>query len=381
MNASTPLPSVVAASVLPTTTTLIPAGIALAVLTPLTIIIDLPPLIWHVRNRNTAAASLVGWIVLHNFLAFLNLLIWPTDDFDGRYVGQGLCDVEVKLQVARAVALPAASLCIVRALANVMNTNKSLSVPTKTQRRRAIILDLVYCFGLPLIMMFFHYIVQPNRYFLAGVSGCTPSFYASWLSIVLLNVPPLILSLANAYYAGTYRALTAFSFDFTANSSPGLVLWRLHKYSAAFRNIMASSNTTKSRFFRLFAISFVLAVGLLPVEIYVLTTNLPALKSEGAFSWSAVHNSDTWRTIVLYHSAVFYDRWVDVGCGFLVFVFFGMGRDAKKMYCTWLCACGLGKVFPALKTAAGQRSRNTTVQSSYSSRARMNNQSKLGSSV
>lgn len=203
MNSSIPTPSVVAQSVLPTTNTLIPAGIALAVLAPLTCIIDLPPLIWHIRNRNVAAGSLVAWIIFHNLLSFINLLIWPTDDFEGKYNGEGLCDVEVKFMVARAVALPAATLCIIRALANVMNTEKSLTIPTKTQRRRAVVMDLVFCMGLPLIMMFFHYIVQPNRYFLAGVSGCTPSFWSSWLSILLMSLPPLFLSLASAYYGST----------------------------------------------------------------------------------------------------------------------------------------------------------------------------------
>lgn len=186
---------------LPTTNTLIPTGIALAIFAPLTVILDIAPLLWHIRNRNVAAISLVAWIMLHNFISFVNLLIWPTDDFKDHYIGEGLCDVEVKFMVARSVAIPAASLCIIRALARVMNTDKGVLRPTRAQRRRAIVMDLVWCIGCPLISMFLHYVVQPNRYFLLGVSGCTPSFWASWLSILLMCLPPLFLSLANSYFA------------------------------------------------------------------------------------------------------------------------------------------------------------------------------------
>lgn len=202
MSSSSAANNVLSAGILPTTNTLIPAGIALAVFAPVACLLNIPPLIFHFRNRNTAAVSLVAWVLFHNLLSLINLLIWPTDDFKDRYNGEGLCDVEIKFIVARAVALPAATLCIVRSLANVMNTNKSISIPTAAQRRRAMVMDLVWCVGLPIIMMFLHYIVQPNRYFLAGVSGCTPSFWSGWVSILLTCLPPLLLSLANAFYAG-----------------------------------------------------------------------------------------------------------------------------------------------------------------------------------
>lgn len=192
---------------LSSTNSVIPAGIAIAVLAPLVCILDLPPLVWHIRNRNTAAASLVAWIILHNLFTFINFLIWPTDDFTHRYLGAGLCDIEVKFMIARSVALPAASLCIIRQLANVMNTERTVLAPTKLQRRRGVAMDLIWCLGLPLLMMLFHYIVQPTRYILYGVSGCEPTVWGSWLEILLVCMPPLLLSLANAYYASKHFPL------------------------------------------------------------------------------------------------------------------------------------------------------------------------------
>ena len=46
---------------------------------------------------------------------------------------------------------------------------------------------------------------------------------------------------------------------------------------------------------------------------------------------------------------VLYDRWIWLAAGFLVFVFFGFGKDALAMYRSGLLAIGLGMVFPSLR--------------------------------
>lgn len=71
------------------------------------------------------------------------------------------------------------------------------------------------------------------------------------------------------------------------------------------------------------------------------------------------------------------DRWANVGCGALVFVFFGMGRDAVASYRAWLRAIGLAKVFPCLKESETRATSSTT--SSFGSRTRMFAMSRLRS--
>jgi pheromone a factor receptor len=51
---------------------------------------------------------------------------------------------------------------------------------------------------------------------------------------------------------------------------------------------------------------------------------------------------------VVMPSTVLYDRWINLACGFLIFFFFGMGKDAKGVYREWLVEVGLGRVFPVL---------------------------------
>lgn len=40
-----------------------------------------------------------------------------------------------------------------------------------------------------------------------------------------------------------------------------------------------------------------------------------------------------------------------------MFLFFGLGKDAKNMYREWLLKVGLGRVFPILEAKSGEGSR------------------------
>ncbi|KAI4723953.1 fungal pheromone STE3G-protein-coupled receptor [Aureobasidium sp. EXF-10728] len=311
---------------------IIPQGILLAALAPLFLILNFPPLIWHIRNRNTAAVFMVFWIMLMNFFSVLNIIIWPYIDMRNMYDGQGLCDVEVKLLGARITGLNAALLCLLRALAAVLNTEKNLLGPSKAQRRKNRAVELVWCVGLPLLTMVFQYICQLNRFTLLGVSGCQPMSLMSWTSFFLIWTPPIVANVVAVYYAI-------------------VVIIRLHKYRSSFNTILSSSNTTRSRFLRLFAIASVLILAITPLQIFIIFTQYPRVNYP--FSFPELHDPITWNTSIVMPSQVLYDRWANLGCGFLVFVFFGLGKDAKGMYREWLVKVGLGRLFPVLLVDGG----------------------------
>lgn len=44
-------------------------------------------------------------------------------------------------------------------------------------------------------------------------------------------------------------------------------------------------------------------------------------------------------------------QWVFVVCSYLVFMFFGVGKEARDMYHGWLKKAGLAKFFPALESS------------------------------
>lgn len=66
---------------------------------------------------------------------------------------------------------------------------------------------------------------------------------------------------------------------------------------------------------------------------------------------------------------IVFNRWIWLSGGFIVFAFFGFGKDAINMYRTGLLALGLGRVFPSLRQE--YRGSISGTIGSYSSKAKM----------
>lgn len=180
------------------------SAVLLAIVSLIITLLIIPPMIWHFRNRNIGATMLVAWVIILLFFTFVNAILWPNDDLDHWYNGVGLCDVEVKIQVASQVAFPASMACILRALAAVMDTDNVTLTQTRAQRRRRYAVDLSWCIGFPLLQMLLHYVVQSRRYYLYGIAGCVPAVSKSVVTIFLLVIPPMIWTLIDSYYSGSY---------------------------------------------------------------------------------------------------------------------------------------------------------------------------------
>ena len=177
-------------------------AVALPLLALSTLILDTPPLIWHIRNRNIAAAALVVWFMIINLFNFVNPLIWPTDDVGHWFRGYILCDVEIKLFPASYVGVVGSLIGIMRNLAKILDTKHTVLAPTKAQRQRQQLIDILLCFGFPSIFMGLHYVVQQYRYWIAGVTGCITPYHQSWMSVALIFIWPPVLSGVVLYYCG-----------------------------------------------------------------------------------------------------------------------------------------------------------------------------------
>ncbi|KAI5806493.1 pheromone A receptor-domain-containing protein [Peziza echinospora] len=282
-------------------------------------ILSIFPLIWHIKTRNLPAICLVSWLFASNLMNFTNAFIWSADkNIYALWDGKIFCDVEVKIIIAAGVGKICGLAAISRNLAGVMKEDRAV-VKTRGEKRRERVQDLVICFGLPVWTVCVHYFVQPDRYWLLGVQGCTPSIDNSWPSIVLEFIWPPIAALAAVYYSA-------------------IVFIRLRRHRREFDQILTNSSSqssTKSRFYRLYAYTIILVVVLLPVNLYILAMNLKVQRQP--YSWSRVHG-DEWKWIfrIPYIGEANFDRWIDVGAGILLFLFFGLGNDAMGMYREWL---------------------------------------------
>ena len=125
---------------------------------------------------------------------------------------------------------------------------------------------------------------------------------------------------------------------------------RMRKYRSEFSSIItaSSSNLTKSRFLRLFLLSSSLVLIFLPLQLYILYLNTSAQLLP--YSWRLVHDRHTWMDIIMVPTRGFVsiDRWISVVLGIFIFLFFGLGSDATRMYRKWWVKLRLGTNFPGL---------------------------------
>jgi pheromone a factor receptor len=184
-----------------------PAAIILATLSLLVALLIIPPMLWHLSNRNIGATSLILWLLILNLQDFLNAVIWSHDNIPYWFGGNVLCDIEVKITIAVFVGVPSSVACVLRALAKVMDTERVSLGLTKNQKRRAIAIDLLWCAGFPALQMFFHYVVQTRRYYIVGIAGCMPANSRSWVTDLLITAPQVVWTVVGCYYAGELMPL------------------------------------------------------------------------------------------------------------------------------------------------------------------------------
>jgi pheromone a factor receptor len=174
----------------------------------LALILCLPPMVWHVSNRNWGASFLVGFVIYSDAINILNALIWPTDNIDSWWNGYGYCDLQAKLSIATQVGMPGALLCIFRSLAMVMDVDNAALVPSRAQRLRNKAIDVFFCIGLPVLAMVAHVFVQGSRYYIFAISGCNASFDGSWPDIALSFAWAPVICLGAAWYCGKLIIIT-----------------------------------------------------------------------------------------------------------------------------------------------------------------------------
>ncbi|EME43336.1 hypothetical protein DOTSEDRAFT_153817 [Dothistroma septosporum NZE10] len=314
----------------------------------------MPTVHQHWQHRNLAMTAMTAATIFANLELSLNAIIWSHDDFLHWYDGIGLCDIEIKVDLMLNILFPAAVSCVLRHLANVMDTTQAVVMQTTAQRRRGYVIDSIFCFVIPALEIPFHYIVQERRIKIVSIGGCQPTSDGSWLAFLLVLLPPLLGVLVAAYYAV-------------------LICVRLIKYRRSFNAILANSSTTKSRFFRLYLLCTLVIVGLLPTWAFLVYNNsLPALKP---YSWTATHHPTeyAWNSVMFQssHGNPPFNRYIFLTGGFLMFCFFGFGKDAVRSYRSALLALGFGRIFHSLDPKNTSRCSITTAIESIGSKVKM----------
>ena len=195
----------------------------------------LVPAFWHWRAGNVPTLSLIAWLFTLNLIYGANSLVWSDNIWDKAPVWCDVCEylflklyacsqtplafAAAKLIIGASTALPACTLCICKYLA-MIGGNRTVGLNRK-DRRRITMLDFALCWGVPVIFMalrkssnhssrdlnkglihLIDYIVQEHRYNIVQYVGCQPVTYVSIPGILIVWVPPLLLSVGTLAYAG-----------------------------------------------------------------------------------------------------------------------------------------------------------------------------------
>ncbi|KAL5326467.1 hypothetical protein ACEPPN_004152 [Leptodophora sp. 'Broadleaf-Isolate-01'] len=321
-------------------------AIALPLFAAIALIITYLPLRSFYRVKNIAACSIMVVIIIINLTAVINGILWPSDDWTKWWTGYGVCDVEVLLRFPITMALATSLCCLSKGLADALDTDRAVFNPSKKQRRRKMIGDVLFCWLVPVMQMALHYTVQAGRYMIIPVWGCADQLDNSWPMLVIIIGWCPIFQLLTVYYAAQ-------------------MLIRLYRHR---RSISAALTTTGSglaprKFIKLVLISLLLIIIYLPVQTVFVFYAIP--HTLVPYSWSRIHNPATWSPILFIHTgtqpSLQWTGWAGVAMSAMMFAFFGFNDDAVDTYRGILVRCGAGRVWPRLKMSREQRRASETM--------------------
>jgi len=275
------------------------------------------PLPWHIQAWNTGTCLYMIWTGLACLNQFINSVIWTGNAINWAPVW---CDISARFMIGAAIGIPTASLCINRRLYHIACIR--VVTTTKSDKRRAIMIDLAIGVGVPVLAMILQYVYQGHRFDIYEDIGCAPSIYYVWPAYPLFYIQPIIIGLIS----GTYAILTIIAF---------------HQNRSQFNAMLSSgSNFTCNRFIRLMCLASVEVLFTVPVTIYGISVQAREPLNPW-ISWENVHSFFSrvdqfpaleWRDNGTVEFLMEGDRWSVVFCAFLFFSFFGFADEAKKNY-------------------------------------------------
>ncbi|QSL66859.1 hypothetical protein MERGE_001246 [Pneumocystis wakefieldiae] len=228
--------------------------------------------------------------------------------------GNIYCDIVTKLILGSVTGELGATAAITHYLSKIMRPSYS-SIESKIARRNQALEDILFSFACPIMIMSLHYIVQPARYVIDGTSGCMPWTDRSWLAVIIVLLWPPVFGSISAYYS--IRVIISY-------------IKKRNEFQTILKD--SKSSMTLSRFIRLIGLSCLIIAIYLPLNIYLLASNIAQIiKSNIKYSWLDVHN---WNSKIFYlsESNMLFNRWLSPSNGIIIFIFFGMGSDAILMY-------------------------------------------------
>ncbi|KAF7318602.1 Fungal pheromone STE3G-protein-coupled receptor [Mycena chlorophos] len=131
---------------------------------------------WRMRPHSFATLSIIAWLGMHNVIQGVDAVIWANDA-----ASKGL----------------AANVC------DENNARSGVSARNENgkRRKRDWAIDIFLCWGMPVIVMGLHIIVQGHRFDILQPFGCQATIYNCWQSLVLINLTVFLSGLLSPVYS------------------------------------------------------------------------------------------------------------------------------------------------------------------------------------
>ncbi|KAI0685186.1 STE3-domain-containing protein [Cytidiella melzeri] len=276
------------------------------------------PLYWHLEAWNVGCVLYIGWIVVSCLISGINGCIWRDNAINWAPIWG---DITVHIQFAASQGLLAAAMVIARRLNRIASTSSVSN--SRSDKRRALMIDLALGLLPPIIYMACMWVVQGHRFDIyegLGPIGAVPN---TWVYTVFAHGSNLLIGLTSA----TYSIMTL------------RIFLRRRKQ---FNELLASnSNISFNRYMRLMALCCVEVMVTVPLIIYLIvyeTTVLPEYKFIGmadlhyGFSRVVLFPEIIWLMSPHAVSRLTMQQWLTITCGLVFFTFFGLAEEARTHY-------------------------------------------------
>lgn len=275
------------------------------------------PFYWHLQAWNTGTCLYMAWVGLGCLIQCINSIVWNGNMIIKIPV---YCDIVTRFQIGLNVAISACSLCINRRLYKIATT-KAVMV-TRSEKRRAVITDLLIGLGIPILQILAHIVVSGHRFNIVEDFGPYPSIVLMTPSIPLFLVWPIVVGAVSLFYCF-------------------MTIYHFHKRGRQFNQIMSSNRgLNQSRYFRLMCLALIEVLGTIPLASFVLSYNIK-LGFHKWVSWADTHSnyqriiqipSIIWKSDDVSRILYEFNRWSLVMCAFIFFAFFGFADEARRHY-------------------------------------------------
>ncbi|KZP15169.1 STE3-domain-containing protein [Athelia psychrophila] len=273
-------------------------------------ILVLIPLPFHLKMKNTPTCIYIFWLALASSNQFINAVIWNGNTVD---LAPVFCDISSRILVAVNVAIPAASLCIIRHLFNVLSLRAMQW--SEAQKRSEFYINLAIGMGIPILSIPSFYIVQTSRYDIYEDIGCEEENSKAALSILFKSGWPLFVGLVTAVYCV-------------------LMLRHCAKNYVEVRLYLKTADT--KQYIRLAILAWINIIATISLSLWIIVVDVQPENIGPWLGWTAEHAGmdETW--VVLYeqwNSCLSQAaRWFTPMCAFMFFGFFGFSDEVWAGY-------------------------------------------------